>query len=209
VLGPLILEADLEAAVEERHHLQPLEDRAGRELDGLEDGIVGPERDRGAGPAARRVAHDAQLSLRHAAVRELHRVPLAVAVDFDDELGRQRVDDGHPDAVETAGNLVAIAAELAAAMQLGERDLDPGHLVRGVHVDRDAAAVVGDTAAAVGQERDLDARAVARHRLVHGVVDDLPNEVVQARRAGASDVHAGPFADWLEAFEHGHVLGPV
>ena len=28
VLGPLVLEADLEALVEERHHLQPLEDRA-------------------------------------------------------------------------------------------------------------------------------------------------------------------------------------
>ena len=84
VLRALVGEADLEALVEERHHLQPLEDRAGRELDGLEDGGVGPERDGGAGAAAGRVADDLQLRLGHAAVVELHPVALAVAVDFDD-----------------------------------------------------------------------------------------------------------------------------
>ena len=54
-------------------------------------------------------------------------------------------------------------------------------LVLGVRVDGDAAPVVGDAAAAVGEQRDVDAGAVARHRLVDGVVDDLVDEVVQAR----------------------------
>ena len=35
---------------------------------------------------------------------------------------------------------------------------------------------------AVGQERDVDAGGVAGHGLVDGVVDDLPDEVVEARR---------------------------
>jgi hypothetical protein len=48
VLGALVLEADLEALVEERHHLQALDDRASGELERLEDRAVGPERDRGA-----------------------------------------------------------------------------------------------------------------------------------------------------------------
>ncbi len=55
--------------------------------------------------------------------------------------------------------------------------------------------------AAVGQQRDLDAVAVAGQRLVDRVVDDLPDQVVQAALAGRADVHAGPLADRLEALE--------
>ena len=69
---------------------------------------------------------------------------LAVAVDLDDEPARQGVDDRDADAVEAAGHLVALAAELAAAVQLGEGDLDAGHLVLLVDVGGDAAAVVDD-----------------------------------------------------------------
>ena len=122
---------------------------------------------------------------------------------------RQGVDDRHADAVEAAGDLVAVAAELAAAVQLGEGDLDAGHLVLAVDVGRDAAAVVDDLAAAVGQQGDVDAGGVAGHGLVDGVVDDLPDEVVEAGRAGAADVHAGPLPDRFEALEDLHVLGPV
>ena len=83
--------------------------------------------------------------------------------------------------MQAAGHLVAAAvAELAAAVQLGERDLDTGDLFPRVDVDRDAAAIVGHAAAAVGQENDVDPVAVPGHRLVDGVVDDLPNEVVEA-----------------------------
>ena len=66
---------------------QPLEERAGAELDGLEDRGVGPERDGGAGAAAGRVADDLELGLRLAAVGELDAVALAVAVDLDDRAG--------------------------------------------------------------------------------------------------------------------------
>ena len=67
--------------------------------------------------------------------------------------------------------------------------------------------VVDDAAAAVGQQGDVDAVAVAGHRLVDGVVDDLPDEVVQAVETGRADVHAGPFADRLEALQDREVLG--
>ena len=42
---------------------------------------------------------------------------------------------------------------------------------------------------------------VARHRLVDRVVDDLPDEVVQAARVGRADVHARALANGLEALE--------
>src|SRR5205823_14729450 len=105
-----------------------------------------------------------------------------------------------PDAVEAAGHLVAAAPELAPGMEGREHDLGRGLLlVLGVGVDRDAAAVVGHAAPAVGQEGHLDERALTGHRLVDGVVDDLPDEVVEAARAGGPDEHARPFPDGLEA----------
>src|SRR5581483_1971956 len=192
VIRALVGEADLEALVEERHHLEALEDRARGELHRLEDRTVGPERHGGARTAAGRVADDLELALRHATVLELHAMALAVAVDLDHETARQRVHDRDADAV-----------------QLGEGDLDAGQLVLLVDVDGDAATVVDDLAPAVGEERDVDAGREARHGLVDGVVDDFPHTVVQPGRTGAADVHAGPLADRLEAFEDLHVPGPV
>ena len=124
----------------------------------------------------------------------------------------QRVDDRDADAVEAAGDLVAVAAELAAGVELGEHDLGRGHALdaSGRHgVDRDAAAVVDDLAAAVGQQGDVDAGGVAGHGLVDGVVDDLVDEVVEAADAGGADVHAGPLADGLEALEDRDRAGAV
>ena len=77
-------------------------------------------------------------------------------------------------------------------------------------VDRDAATVVDDLDAAVGEHRDDDPVAVAGQRLVDGVVDDLPHQVVQAALAGRADVHARALAHRLEALEdldRGGVVG--
>jgi hypothetical protein len=44
-------------------------------------------------------------------------------------------------------------------------------------------------------DRDHDAVAIARQRLVDGVVHDLENHVVEARSViGVTDVHTGSFA---------------
>ena len=111
--------------------------------------------------------------------------------------------------MQAPGDLVALASELAAAVQLGQGDLDAGHLVLGVDVGRDAPTVVDHPAAAVGQQGDVDAVAEAGHGLVHRVVDDLPHQVVQAGQTGRTDVHAGPLADRVETLQDGHVLGAV
>ena len=75
--------------------------------------------------------------------------------------------------------------------------------------DRDATAVVDDAHATVGEQRDLDVVAVARERLVDGVVDDLVDQVVQAALAGRADVHAGALADRLEPLENRDRAGVV
>ena len=163
-------------------------------------------------PRAGRRADDLHLALGLAALGVLLAVVVAVAVDLDEEPLGQRVDDADADAVQAAGDLVAAAAELAAGVEHGEHDLGRAlALVRTgrVRVDRDAAAVVVDAAAAVGEQRDGDARAVAGHRLVDGVVDDLPDQVVQPGQAGRADVHARALAHRIEALEDLDVLGAV
>ena len=67
----------------------------------------------------------------------------AVAGRFDAHPRGQGVDDADPHAVQTAGDLVPAAAELAAGMEDGVDDLE-GVLAGRVLADRDAAAVVDD-----------------------------------------------------------------
>ena len=78
-----------------------------------------------------------------------------------------------------------------------------------VIVDRNPPSVVDDPNAAVGHEGDLGPGCEPGHRLVDGVVDHLPDEVMEAAWAGRADVHARPFAHRLEALEDGDVAGVV
>ena len=205
----LVAERDLETAVEERHLAQALEQRLGTELDLVEDGAVGPERDRGAG-ASFGVADPLERTLRLTAVLERHLVATAVAADRQVETRRERVHHRHTDAVQAAGDLVSLATELAARVQRREHDLGGGLVgILGMQVDRDTSPVVLDAAPAVGEQRDRDARAVARHRLVDRVVDDLVDEVMQAGRTGGADVHTGALTNGFEAPEHRDVFGVV
>ena len=71
-----------------------------------------------------------------------------------------------------------------------------------MRIDRDAAAVVGDGQKAVGAQFDLDERRMPGKRLVHGVVDDFGEQMMQRLFVGAADIHAGAAAYRLEPFEH-------
>jgi hypothetical protein len=103
--------------------------------------------------------------------------------------------------VEAAGHLVAASAELPAGVEDGEDDGDRRDPLDRVDVDRDAPPVVDDLDRAVVEHRDDDPVAVAGQRLVDGVVDDLPDQVVEAALTGRTDVHAGALAHRLEPFE--------
>ena len=133
---------------------------------------------------------------------------LPVAPDLEVELLRERVDDRHADAVQTAGDLVAVVVELAAGVQHGQHDFGRRPAAR-VLIGRNAAPVVDDRDRSVDVNRDVDLVAEAREGLVDRVVDDLVDEMVQARRPGRSDVHRRTLADRLEAFEDFDFVGAV
>ena len=134
------------------------------------------------------------------AVGEMNDMLQPVAPDAQDERRRERIDDGDPDAVQAAGDLVGILVEFSARVQLGHDDLGRGDALFVVDAGRNAAAVVADGAGAVGVQRDGHELGVAGERLVDRIVHDLVDHVMQARSVvGVADIHARPFAHGVEA----------
>ena len=78
-----------------------------------------------------------------------------------------------------------------------------------MRIDRDAAAVVGDRHKTVGLHLDVDPVGVAGQRLVHGVVDDFGEQMMQRLLVGAADIHAGAAAHRFEPLQNLDVLGGV
>ena len=143
------------------------------------------------------------------AALEVDGIFLAIAAHVDLDARGERVDDRHAHAMQATGHLVALAAELAAGVQDGQNHLDGGDLLLGMLLDGDASAVVRDRDGVVRMDPHLDMGAEAGQRLVHGVVDDLVHQMMQAARTGGSDVHAGALAHRLETLEDLDVLGTV
>ncbi len=203
----LVGERDPQPLVEERVLLEPRAQGLEVVLGGLEDGRVGPERLR----RARRLGRLAAVQLAHglAAVGELLAPGVAVALDLGDHAGRERVDDRDADTVQTAGDGVPAAAELAARVEDRHDDLDGGPALGGVDRDGDATPVVDDAHPTVGEERHVDRVRVAGESLVHRVIHNLVHKVVEASLTGGADVHARTLADCLEALEDGDVARVV
>ncbi len=194
-------EDDGNAGIEECEFAQPVLQRREVELRHREGLLRRQERHLGA--AAVISGADGGERSDRLAVAEFHFVLLAVAPDRQLERARKRVDHGHADAVQAAGDLVGVLVEFSAGMQLGHDHFGGGHAFTLMDVGRDAAAVVAHGAGAVGIEGDHDLLGKARQGLVDGIVDDLVDHVMQAGAVvGIADIHARPFAHGIEALEH-------
>ena len=134
---------------------------------------------------------------------------LALAVHGDFHPFGEGVHHRHAHAVQATRHLVTTGAELAAGVQHGEHRLQGALAGARVDVGGNTAAVVGHRATAVVVEHDFDGVAVAGQGLVHRVVHHLINQVVQASRPRGADVHPGPLAHRLQAFENLDLFGSV
>jgi hypothetical protein len=112
--------------------------------------------------------------------------------------------------VEAARHLVGVRLELAAGVELRHHHVEGVHADDGgVWADRDARTVVDDRHRVVGVDGHVDLVAATRHGLVHRVVHDLEDEVVEPALAHVADVHVGPLPDGLEPLEDLDGLGAV
>ena len=56
-------------------------------------------------------------------------------------------------------------------------------------IDRNAAAIIGDSYRVVFINNNINAVAIPSHGLVNGVIHDLIDQMVQPARAGITDIH--------------------
>ena len=207
LLALVVLEVDAHALVQEREFAQAVAEDLPLERMAAEDRVVREERHLRARLVAA-LAHNLE-RLRDVAAGELNVVDLAAALDLHLHPVRERVHAAHADAVQTARDLVVGAVELAARVQDREHDLDGGAMLRGMHVDGDAAAVVRHAEGAVRVDLHVHERAVPRKRLVDRVVDHLVHQVVVATLPSVADVHGGTLAHGLHALQNLDVGGVV
>ncbi len=208
-VGALVDELDVEPLREEGGLAEALRNRAGLDVELLEDLGVGEEPDRRAGRLVGLHLPDGLHVARRLAALELLAVDVAVAAHLGDETLGERVHDRDADAVEAAGDLVAVTAELAAGVELRKYDRERRQALFLHQVDRDARAPILDRDGMVRMEGHFDPVVAALEGFVDGVVDHLIDEVMEAAETGRTDVHPGPEPDRLEAFQDRDVLSGV
>ena len=107
-------------------------------------------------------------------------IDCAVLFDLHIQPFGERVDYGSAHAVKAAGYLVSAAAEFAACVKFGK---DKVHgISSGLMVDayRDPSSVIGDSDAAVLIDRHFYHGAEAGQSLIHGIVHDLIDQMMQS-----------------------------
>ena len=205
IAGPADFDAAEQIGLRARHAVDP----AGVERRlGAEDLRVGQKRDAGAAPVVHR-AVEHRWPQGGAALIGLA-PQFAIAGDLDGERAGQGVDHRQADPVEPAGGVIDLVGEFAAGMEGRQDDLEGRAVLElGMLVHRNAAAVVAHADGSVGRQLHLDARGVAGHRLVHGVVENLGEQVMHGACVGAADIHGGTAAHRLQALENLDVLGRI
>ena len=205
-LRALVFDGNLHAAIEECQLTQPLRQNIETELAHLKD--LGIRLEGHLRAALLRFPDLLQRRLRIAAPVTLL-VDLTVALDFDFQSFRQRVDHGYADAVQPAGNFVGIFVEFAAGVKFGQYHFGRGDLFSGVDIDRNTAPVVDDRDAVIDVNFDLNGIAMAGQRFIDGVVDNFEDKMMQSALASVADIHAGTFAHRFQAFQNFDVFGAI
>ena len=76
-------------------------------------------------------------------------------------------------------------------------------------VDGDPATVIPDGYSPVRTERQLDPTGVAGDGLIHGVIQNLCDQMVQGMFIRATDIHTRTMPDRLKAFQYFNIFGGI
>ena len=133
-----------------------------------------------------------------------------VSVAIDESAGLDRYGQslgkgvyyGRSDAMEAAAGLVGGIVEFAAGMEGRKDETFRAHALL-MHSDRDTSAVVGHGCGAILLQGHGDAVTETGEVLIHGVVNDLIDEVVEAFGGDGADIHAGTDPDRFQPFQNG------
>ena len=132
----------------------------------------------------------------------------AAEADLYVKIGGKRIDNRRTDTVQTAACLVRIVVEFTAGVQ-GCKNETLRRNAFFMHADRDSAAVVGHGRRAVCFKCYVNGVAVARKMLVHRIVYNFINQMIQAFPRGTSDIHTRALTHCFETFQHGNTAGII
>ncbi len=110
--------------------------------------------------------------------RVLLRPRVAFAPDLEIQLFGEGIHAAHADAMQAAGDFVAVGIEFAAGVEFGHDDLSGGDAFLLVDADRNAAAVIFHGHRVIIADDHLDMGGIAGERFVDGIVDDLVDQMV-------------------------------
>src|SRR5688572_21626841 len=97
--------------------------------------------------------------------------------------------------MQTTGHLISTATELSSGVQHSQYRFDSTFSSLRVNIRWDAAAVVPNLNAAVGQHSYTDFISISCQGFVNTVVYNLPQQMMQTLNTGTADIHTGPLAD--------------
>ncbi len=210
IIHPQVLQTDAKALCQKRHLPESLQDNAVVKDRGLlKDSRIRQERDRGSRLLLRAGADLMELLLGLSAILKADAPDTAALLYRHLQPGGEGIHNRGADAVQAAGDFIAPAAELSAGVQDGIDHLHGGLSGLVVDADGNASAVVRDRDGIVRIDGDLDMGAESRQRLIHRVIDDLIDQMVEPSGGGGADVHAGALADCLQALEDLNVIRRV
>ena len=102
--------------------------------------------------------------------------------------------------MQTAGNLIASAAEFAAGVQNGEHNLHGGNSHLRLNANRNAASIVHNGDGVVAVNVNINIFTVSGQSLVDTVVHNLIHKMVEPPFRSRTYVHTRPFANGFKAF---------
>src|SRR5581483_11367891 len=208
IRGALVGQRDQQALVKERQLTEALRQGVEVVFRRSENALIGKE----VNLSAALLCSTGLLELRSGIAFGIGLLPgKSVTPDFEVQIFAECVDAGNAYTMQSTGNFVRRAIELAAGVELGHHDLGGWNLFAiDIHrVDGNAAAVIYDRDGVVDVNGDFDFVGMSSQRLVNGIVHDLVHEVVQTHLAGRADVHSGPLADGFHPAKNFDRFGSV
>ena len=149
----------------------------------------------------RSITHHGDIRQRLAFAVLLHE-DFSLTVDGSHQIVGQGIDAGNAHAVQTAGHLVTILAELTAGVQHRQDHLQGGTMLLGVHSRRNTTAVVRHLDGVAFQNTDLNVRTITGQRLVDTVIHHLINQMMQTPLGDITDIHRRSLTNGLKPFQH-------
>ena len=126
-------------------------------------------------------------------------------VNLNDQVVGERVDHRGSNAVQPSGNLVVAVVELSSSVEARHDHFQSRNPFVLMESHRNATSVVVDRHTVVVIQVHANLSAVAHQCLVHTVVHNLKDQVVQGRCILPTDVHAWTEPDGLKPLQDGDV----